>query len=518
MPVEEVRLGPFIGGLNLFSDATAIGDTEVSELVNFELDLDGSLVNRPPIVRITGSEIPGSSGTGIDVLGFFEVSGGAKFLVASNRNNATYYFNGATWVLITDTIAAAAITQFRGELWLVAGPASVNPGGRWTGPGGTFTADANMPKGGCAVSFKDRIWIGPGADATVNAARLYLSNVVTGAGSPWPVTPNFLNIGQGDGESIIDVGIYYESLIIFKQGSTFRYSFSTDPSLGTVTRISENIGAVAKGCYASYENQLFVLFDNKVYEFTNYLYNQLNTTVPLFAENPSSSLAESTSISVWADRLFVQYYDTTYVYSLKTKTWSVWSSTDIDFMGRFWAIPGQQGTMPTAYTYRAAKTGFLGLYTCKDIITASDTEAMTCSMATKNYDYMTAGRFKRLISWGVDCISKVLLKGEVKPIVYGQAITWQYMVDNNITWQSRIDQMLTWDNPVNASIAVDDIVQTIDAGTGRKFVRFLKSLRFRQVQFRLSVETQGNLATAPVRIYSITTRVSEKNTVPRKVN
>lgn len=514
MPVEEIRLGPFVGGLNRFSDPTAIGDTEVAELVNFELDIDGSLVNRPPMEPI-GSAIPGSTGFGINVLGFYEAATGAKYLIASNRNNATYYFNGATWTVITSTFAASAMTQYRDEIWLVAPPGSPNPGGKWTLLGG-FTAYANMPKGGCAVTYKERIWIGPGADATSNNARLYLSNITSGA-VDWPATPNFLQVGSGDGQAIVDLAVYYESIVVFKQGSTYRYSFTSDPSLGTVSRVSDNIGAIAKGCYASYQSELYVLFDNKVYSFASYNYDQLNIKVPLKAPNPSAVIAEPASISVWADRVFVQYYDATYVYSLKTRTWSTWKNDSIDFMGRFWGIPGQQGQEPTAYTYRTSKTGYLGLYICKDVVGAVS-EPMTCRVVTKNYDYQTSARFKRLVSWGADLISKVEVTGKVTPVTYATPVTWDQLKNAGITWDSRKNGGYTWDRPLDFSVVITDPVETADQGTGRKFVKFLKSIRFRQVSFEISVQTDGDTSTAPVRLFNLITRVSDKSNVSRKIS
>jgi hypothetical protein len=52
MPGAPIQVGPFIGGLNTFSDATAIADNELTVCENFELDLDGSLKSRPPIENL----------------------------------------------------------------------------------------------------------------------------------------------------------------------------------------------------------------------------------------------------------------------------------------------------------------------------------------------------------------------------------------------------------------------------------------------------------------------------------
>ena len=47
-PKRAVQLGPFMKGLNTFSDPSAVPDDGLAELLNMELDLDGSLVSRPP--------------------------------------------------------------------------------------------------------------------------------------------------------------------------------------------------------------------------------------------------------------------------------------------------------------------------------------------------------------------------------------------------------------------------------------------------------------------------------------
>lgn len=514
MAVDEIRIGPFVGGLNSFSDPTAIGDTEVARLVNFELDIDGSLVSRPPIESI-GVTVPGSDTYGINVLGFYEASTGAKYLIVSNRNNSTYYFNGAAWVLITNTLAATAMAQYRDEIWLVAAQDSAATGGKWSLLGG-FTAVANMPKGGCIIAFKDRLWVGPGATATTNGARLYLSNIVAGA-VDWPAVPNFLQIGAGDGQNIVDLAVYASSIIIFKQSSTYRYAYSADPSLGDISKISDNIGAITKGCYASYGTSLYVLFDNKVYEFSNYNYEQLNSKVPLKAPNPSATLAEEASISVWSDRIIVQYYDMTFVYSLRTRTWSTWESTSIDFMGRFYPIPGMQGNEPTAYTYRTSKVGYLGLYIIKDVVGVAK-ETMTCTVLTKNYDYLSSAKYKRLVSWGADLISKVAITGKATPVTYSTAVTWDQLFNLGITWDSRKDGGYTWDRPLDFSVQSVDPVATADQASGRKFIKFLKSLRFRQISFELSAVTDGDTLTAPVRIFNIVTRIADKQYVSKKIN
>lgn len=61
-------------------------------------------------------------------------------------------------------------------------------------------------------------------------------------------------------------------------------------------------------------------------------------------------------------------------------------------------------------------------------------------------------------------------------------------------------------------------VDVSTAALGRKFVKFFKSLRFRQIFYRIQFPTDGSSATAPVRLFSLMTYVNPKETVSRTIN
>lgn len=522
MAVEPVRIGPFGGGLNTISDPTAIEDVEVSRLVNLEVDPNaGSLVSRPPIT-VLGATVPGADTTGMNVLGWFSTNVQTHFLIASNRNNATYYFNGAIWVKIAD-FAATAMTQARDKAWLIARPGSTDVGGSWS-PALGFTPEPNMPKGGCAVTHKDRVWIGSTADAAVDGSRLYLSAITTGTVS-WPSTPIFLNIGPGDGENLVELATNFDSLILFKQRSTYTYQFSNDPAVGELRKQSSTTGATNKGCVAQFENRIFVVFDNKVYEFTNYSYQELNEKVPLRATNPAATLVEFVSISYWSDRLFVQFYDETYVYALKSGTWSQWESEVVGFMGRMWPIPSEQGDKPRALTYPTTRTGRIGLYQCIDAI-GSATEEITCTVVTKNFDYNTSAAFKALKSWGVDVISKVEIEAAALPVTYATDVTWDRLKlgpggdlpGGGFTWGFLKSSGATWDRLIEPAVTVTDQVATEGSGPGRKYIKFRQALRFRQIGFRIEAKTMGDTATAPFILFNLMTYVADKQKVSKRIS
>lgn len=511
MPAEEIRLGPFTEGLNTFSDPTAISDLALAECVNFELDIDGSLVNRPPFNSKIDMTIPGGGVGYLRILGWYSQPGGVYRLIATDNVSITYYYNGTTWVLLAN-IAATAIVQYRDDLWLTVAVGSAFTGGKWN-IGGGFTADANMPKGEAIISHKDRLWIAPGKKASVNGTRMYMSIIISAAVN-WPVSPVFVNVGAGDGQNIVDLVVYNSDIIVFKEGSTYRFAFSSDPALGTITRISSTVGATDSGCYAEYQNQIFVLYDNKVYMFVNYGYEQLNSNVPLKTSSPSATVKEIQSISCWAERIIVQYYNSTYVYSLKTRTWSIWRSTahvQGEFCGRYWTVPGQRPDRATAY-FAGVDAGNGKIFEVVDAITAN-TETIESYFITKNYDYQSASKFKRLTQAGIDVIANVQLTIEAMPVSYANRVTWGQVALFN--W----GDLNTWGRLIDMNINQTDIVPVVGDAYGRKFVRAnFKSFRFRQVAFKVTGVTMGDTATAPLRVFSLSTHVADKASTPKKIS
>lgn len=520
---QDINIGPFVGGLNTLSDQTSISDTELFQCENFELDQDGSLVSRPPVRKMSTLL---ASTKALKLLGYFiDSTSQAVYLIGTDRTGNTYYLSSGNWVLLTDTFAATACLQFRDKLYLVAPLSSANPGGTWT-PGGGFVADAAMPKGACIVRNKERLWIAQGKDATSNGSRVYVTDIGTGGALTW--SGNFISVSTGDGENVVDLCVYNSDLVIFKQRSTWRFAFGSDPASGYFTNLSQTIGANDTGCWCAFEDQLFLIYNNAVYEFTNYNFNRINVTVPLEAQNLSASLTEAFNISAWSYRILVSYFDTLYVYNLKNRTWSTWKSSRIGSFGRFFALPGAQSSRPVAYLYSTQPAGTAGdvangLYQVVDLIEAglstdaTASESFTCTLETKNYDYQSPSKWKRLAWWGIDILSRSTISVWAQPVQYAQTVTWGQLFAG-YTWGGIYNAGGTWGRPTEISYTVSDTVTSVDISTGRKLIKFLKSLRFRQISFRIQATTYGTSDSAPVRLYRISTRVKDKQTVSKKVN
>lgn len=506
MPADTIHLGPFVKGLNTFSDPTSIDDLELCVMDNFDLDVDGSLVNRPPLHNL-GTPLTVPTDGKMQLLGFFS-TGQATYLIASDGVSSTYYYTGSSWTLITNTVSAAALAQYRDKAWLVAPPGSANPGGSWT-PSGGFTAVPTMPKGRCIAVQKERLWIGAGRGVTSNGSRVYFCAVANP--ESWP--GDFISINTGDGQNVVDVVVYFQDLLVFKEGSTYRFSFDLDPASGNVSRVSDTVGALEANCVAQFENRIFVLHDNNLYELSNYSYERLNDRVPFERGSPDNLLATTACMSYFSNRIFVSFYGNLYVWSVKTRTWATWSSTVVEDIGRVLAIPGRQALEATAYLQSNTR-GNHGLYTITDDIGAG-TEQMTCTMTTKNYDYQNASSYKKLTMWGLDCLARADITGIATPVQYATSATWGDVLSR--TWGDAL--AFTWGRPVGGDVSRVDPV-AIGGVTGeRKYIKLGdRALRFRQIGFTIKMETDGSFANAPARVYKLTTYVSEKQGVVKKIS
>lgn len=321
MSGAPIRLGPFTGGLNTASDPTAIADAELTECHNFELDIDGSLISRTPYQEELGHPLWTER---ILIIGT-AIFAGNYYFIGSNASGV-YYKLDDQWFLISAAFQASVAIQYADKVYLVPHPSS-GSGGKWD-PIGGFTTVAAIPKGQAAVVHKERLYIVPGVDSTINSSRLVFSD--PGDFDTWPGT-NFVDIGQGDGTKLIDLTVFQDNLLLFKNHSTYVFSYDVRPADAVVRKISNTIGVTGQFCMVNYENQVYIMdHDNVVYEIINYDFNRLNIKVPFEIDQTLPTgftfSGEARSLSLLGDRLVCRVYKKTYVYGLTTRTWSEWEA------------------------------------------------------------------------------------------------------------------------------------------------------------------------------------------------
>ena len=502
MPGQPTRLGPFNGGLNSLSDPTAVSDSELVDVVNFELDLDGSLTSRPPIT-VEGAT-PGTES--MYLLGYYIATNGTYYLLGST-GTSTYYYTGA-WTLLTNTFAAVAFTQYADKAWLLAGPASANPGGSWS-PSAGFVAVAAMPKGSSIISHKSRLWVSPGKSATSNGSQLRFSSVTDP--TAWDAAKDFLNVNAGDGQNITDIAVVNNNIMVFKNDSTFVFSYDSGPDKGNVNKISATQGASDVNCVVQYENTVLVYHEGNVYEIINYNFSRISTKVPFTVDNTvPQQFGTSVAMSLFSDRLIVRHFDRVYVFNLRTRTWSRWQSDRI--FAYFVTEPKNNliTDIPSAYACPAIEDD-PRLFKIQDDFINGNSEDMTCTFRTKNYDYQISSNFKKLYWWGADVMAQGEVNVVANPIVFSFAVTWDQL--DLVTW----DDLETWDQPLSALPVVTTSVDALGAGN-RKFLKFMKALRFRQIFFTLSIENDGTPATAPCKVFNLTTFIQTKQGASKEIS
>lgn len=525
MPGKPIKLGPFVGGLNTTSDPTSIADSEVVDLVNLELDLDGSLTSRPPIQSAT--DLSATWTERIKLLGV-AVYNGDPYLIGSNTNGVYYYLSGA-WTTINSGFKAAAMVQFANTVYLLSTPAGAQNIAAWDPTNGftnvahpNFTTMAGTDDGGGnLLTYKGRVFYIPGPTKSVNSSRLIFSN--PGSGDQFANTTQFIDVNPGDGEKLIDACVYDDNLILFKEHSTYVLSYTSKPDDAELLNISKVIGATTSNCVVQYENSIYVYHEGSVYEMVNYDFKKINDKVVFqYDATAPSARSETTFLSVMGDRLIVRYYNRIYVYGLKTKTWSRWESAD-NQLHNFGVLVG----LPTDVPNRVLNEYYAGscvlandkFYKIKDGYNGTDKESMAgtpvdirCYMLTKTYDLVDPYQYKKQNWWGVDASTNRMVVGSANPVTFRFVSTWDSL--SSLTW----GDLLTWGSPSSVNETNSTVANPVGTTALRRFIKFPKALRFRQINYDLTFLTDGTTTQGPVKVFSVMLFGSSKATLPDQVN
>lgn len=499
---NPAQFGPFTGGLNTYSDPSSIDDTELVDLVNMELDLDGSLASRPPIQHIT-TDTGMAWATRLVMRAIVTFPQGQYIIgVASN---GTYYkkttdFN---WTLMYSSLAGA-VMQYNGKVWLIGFPGF--SGGNWD-PVAGFTAIPALPTGTAARIYKDRLWVAPNSDS-----RLRFSEA--GDFTTWPAS-NFIDISKGDGQTLNNIVVYKTNLILFKDDSTYVYSYNTAPSDGVVEPLSPTIGTNTS--LVEYVNSVFIFHRGRVYELSNSDFTVVNTKVPFTTDTSTpSQRGENVFMCRMNNRMIVRYYNKVYVYNFLNQTWCRWESAqqNLHNFGFLVGIPSPTSSDRSDVFYCGSNLeAVTSIFKIQDKYDATSKEQyngvnfdITCNVITKNFDMNVSYMYKRLFSWEADVLTNRDTIGTVNVNFLPQRETWGDFINRNIPWNATG----TWDKPITGTSAVTNTV----LGSGvpdRKMLKFPRSVRFRKINFGLTMLTNGSTQDGPCRIYTITanTRLKE---------
>ena len=531
---EPVTIGPFIGGLNTFDDPSSIADDEVAELVNLDISLNGTLVSRPPIVPQNGFP----ERDGYRFLCYFTNLTDTYLIYRCRQTDFKYFtmaynHNTKVWWTITDKFSATAAVVYDNKLYLVCPVGHDSYGGHWDGYN-AFVHMPTMPPGVSVTTYKERLFIASGSG--INANRVYMSDAA-GAESPslgvetWnPV--NSFDVRDGDGQVIRAIYSFQGVIGIFKSSSTFTFAYESSPTKGQVMNVSNVHGIDSTDSLAEVENTLYVLSSLKLYAISNWNWEALNDKVPFVHSDASSSSHDFRfSVSVVGIRVIVRYYDIYYVFNIRNKAWTTWRSSLTP--DRFVKYPVTDPHTPVGHRHRESlteptgidvyysgnylinKVGENRIFILKDTINSFDEESFDCVMTTKAFGFALPFAFKRLMWWGAEVIANSDLTAHIAPSSYRKTIKWSEIVSMGWKWTDR--QQYTWGNPTSKNIDVTDTASIKNFNHERVFVKFRKSIRFRQVQFRLQTSVDGSRNTGPFKIFALVAFVVHKQTVPKKV-
>lgn len=559
--IQELAIGPFAGGINTYSDSAQIADDEMVDCVNFDLSLDGSLVSRPPWKTLdvrkatntsTGSNPPDSYQLVIGT-GTYESN---RFVIINSSHEGTqnayiYFIDGPTagvLALITPGSHSKA-HRYGNDIYLVPDIGNTGKGAKYDLATGLVEVIPTMPVGYASVVYKDRLWISGRRNET-NNSRLFFS-ALADFKAAWPGT-NFFDIAPGDGDAVNELVVYQDNIIIFKDNATYVLAYDTGPAQAVLQVINTDVGAMGPRCVDVYENSIFVLKYNQVYEMSNYDFVRVSVKLPFEYDNTFPTVAPFQTGGQWwkypfwlrvvGDRAVVRFYNKLYIYHLRLRSWTRWDSedTNIRYLGPITRLDNTNTDLLRGFdTYIAGSTLAKGidadgpgssgawnmyfkLFKMEDRYETSSTENgnrvavfpsvdIKCTMTTKQFDVGLSHRFKRLMHWGIDCQTSRNVTGTLFPFSVAYKVTWNQLSVHK--WST----LNTWDYPLTT---LPETTQLVDGTSGVqvKFIRFPKSLRFRLLQFKVDMATVGNTTDGPAYLYSLTAFVGAKQLVPKAVN
>lgn len=503
MPGDPIRLGPFVGGINQLSDPTALQDNELVDAINLELDLDGSFIGRPPFFDRAAP----ATGTNMRLLGYYITATHTRLIGANS--GGIWSFEAGVWTFITGTssVVAAAMVQYDDKAYIIADITSAGSGGTIDDTL-TYTVQAAIKKGGAAVVHKERLFIVPGPNQTGSNSTLLQGS----APADFLTYPVSIFINKGDGQKLIDIIVYNDNLLLFKEDSTYVLAYDANPTDAITRKVNATIGVASTNCVVTYENQLYVLHRNNVYEVVNYDFSKMNAKVPfLFDDTKPGPWSTSTFITLLGDRLIIKYFARLYVFGMKTKVWTRWD-TGARYIGPAVAMPirGAVNAIPE-FVIPSAVASATNIYGFRDIIDASNAETINCSILTKNYDFGVPHRYKRLMWWGADVATMSDVTGTLQPIIIGFSVTWGQLAA--YTWGDIAAN--TWGQPLSLPVVIQNVVPA--QFSLRKFVKFPKPIRFRQINFKVEFSYDGTNASGPVRFFALTSIIGTKEHVSKSL-
>jgi hypothetical protein len=546
---RSANLQNLTGGLNNYWDQSSIADSELARLINFEVTSNGALASRPPIwLETNGAGAPivtPATNEPFDVIGIYVEAAGARSLVAvTDTKTWKYNVETKTWAQIA-TFRATDCTQFQNKIVLSSSTAGL--GGYWEN--GVFTNTPTMPALGGIELFQNRFF-GYGIQGTNTANTVYWSDITTAgiegeSNSIWNWQDAqgyfYVEIGAGDGQWITALAQGYNDLVVFRNRSTYRFSYGELPEEGTMQVMQQDIGAENSRCVVKFENAHYVLSGKTLYKYQNWLFYPLNSERVNFETQTDFEPRFEHAVSVVGSRCIVWHGGRSYVYNLDTATWSEWTSqkrigyyvtvprqADAEGEELYYAVSGDSDVNPAV----GASDYFLARIRDR-IEPGTQSEEMVCALRTKIYDFATPVEWKRLYFWSADIATARQVRATVVPVALTEtpiAVNWDelskdgsydngfYNFDELSKENTGDETWSTWDRPKTPG-AVETVIDDFPLGNLIRIETKLdQALRFRRIYFELYLTCDGTVTTSPVQVFSIIPMVGVKAKISKGAN
>jgi len=318
-------LGPFSRGLS-FLNPLEISNQHLSECLNFDVEIDGTLKSRVGLKE--GGTIPG---VGLKFLGIDDTIVFALFQSGSNFIIGMTTDQGATWSNIFSTTTGKYAKAIRYGAFVYFVPETGATGKRWDGA--VLTDVAAIPVGIDALIFKERLWVIQGATLD----RVYYSAVTDPTSFPGA---NFFDVNPRSNGKLSAIKVYQDSLILFKETGTWRFDFNLDPGTdGYLQKVNSEIGIQSASTFTQFSSgvfsattindEIYTINRDSIYRYVNG--NFENIGLPLSRLAPLSGGGNPsfyTISSLFPNKLWISTGAGPFIYHIDSGAWSKYAFLD----------------------------------------------------------------------------------------------------------------------------------------------------------------------------------------------
>ena len=333
----------------------------------------------------------------------------------------------------------------------------------------------------------------------------------------------------------------YNDIVIFRNRSTYRYSYGDVPEEGTMQVMQQDIGAESRRSVVKFENAHFVLYGGTLYKYQNWLYYPLNAQRVKFESYDNFTRRFQHAVSIVERRCLVWHNGSVYAYNLDTETWSEWES--IHRVAYFMTVPRRSeesaeqlyfGISGDAAQNESGLSDFCVFRIENSSVSSVGSEEFRCSLQTKIYDFETPVEWKRLYFWAVDVTTARPVRAVAVPVfavperevtVHWDELSRDGQYDNQFYNWDELDQAndedvvwSTWDRPKTPG-AVETVIDDFPQGKLLRLEAKLdQGLRFRRIYFELYLDCDGTALTSPVQVFSIIPMIGAKAKIAKGAN